>query len=300
MTDKKDVCGVIVTYNPDDKCLYAIEQNYKTLEKIIVYDNSTNSEYHSRLSQLISNLNSQIDNSDKRILLIGNNQNVGLSKAYNACATIADGLGFNFILLFDQDSFFDDNGLELLLEDYDCLSSMQKVGAIGPSFIHEGHRFYDFLFDGEFKWKGFLYLDFAMEVRDLINSGMLISLNAFFSISGYDEKIVLDNADRNFTLRLRTNGYHLFQSRRSKLVHNYGEKVPAGILLHILYRNPSRDYFIKDLIRCLPIAKKVSFVDKCLIALLILSKIFGALFLKDKKKERMYHIMRGIKEGLLN
>ncbi|MEM0134186.1 MAG: glycosyltransferase [Thermoplasmatales archaeon] len=299
MPKKENVCGIIVTYNPNENCLFAIERNCSTLAKVIIYDNSTINENIVLLSKLVNNLNRKFKDKKREVILIRGPQNIGLSRAYNHCASIARGLGFTFILLLDQDSFFENSSFEILLEEYDHINALFPVGAISPSYIQEGGRFYDFLYDGRFKWKDFYYSDHIIELRDLINSGMLISIRVFDSISGYDEGIFLDNSDLNFTLRLRLNGYRLFQSSNSKLIHNYGDKVPPKSKVNILYRAPDRDFFIKDLIGCLPIAWKISFVDLSLIILLLCAKIFSTLLLKDKKKQRFAYIVRGIRLSVL-
>ncbi len=295
MPEIRDVCGIIVTYNPTNNCIHAIERNCNTLAKVIICDNSTNNENANLLSNLVNNLNQKFNGPEQKIILIKNPQNNGLSVSYNRCASIAKDLGFTFIVLLDQDSFFENGSFEALLKDYDQLSSLCQVGAISPSYLKNGRSFYDFLFDGRFKWKGFYYSEHIIERRDLINSGMLIALSVFYSASGYDERIFLDNSDRNFTLRLRLKGYRIFQSLNSKLIHNFGEKTPSKSKVKILYRAPDRDYFIKDLIGCLPIAKKLSFVDFSLIVLLLFSKILSTLLLKDMKKQRFDYIAKGIK-----
>lgn len=295
MIDKSDVCGIIVTYNPDEYSLFSIGKNIENLENIIVYDNSSDALRSEVLYDTVKSLELKHRTLPNKITYIRSSTNVGLSGAYNYCAKIAEMKNCKFIILFDQDSYYEMKTIDLLLDTYDELQSRFKIGALSMEYLQESRRIYDFLFDGRFKWRGFYYSEDVIEVRDLINSGMMISLCVFNSVSGYNESIFLDNADRNFTLRLRLEGYHLFKSKRSYLIHNFGESVPEGSLIHTFYRDPSRDYYIRDLLGCLPIAKKISNIDFLLISLLLFSKVTSAL-LKDRKRERLSYIFRGIKE----
>ena len=297
MLEKENISGIIVTYNPNENNLFAIESNCNILHKVIIYDNSTVNENRINLSNLVQAINSKFSDKKREVILIRGEENIGLSKAYNHCASVAKRLGYSAVLILDQDSFFVSGGFDILVSDYNKVSLSMHTGAISPSYMQDRKVFYDFLFDGRFKWRGFYYTDSVIELRTLINSGMLVPLDVFDSVSGYDERIFLDNSDLNFTLRVRLSGYHLFQSKNSRLIHNYGESVLPGSMAHILHRNPDRDIFIKDLIMCLPIARKISSVDLWLILLLVMSKIFSTMFLKDMKKERLNYIMQGIKSS---
>ena len=298
MAREEEICGIIVTYNPDKTNLDVIRDNCLVLRKIIIYDNSTNNCYYEKLTQIIQNIQS-LNNEHRKIIIIHRGQNIGLSGAYNSSVRLAEEIGCKFVIFLDQDSLITFRDLLILIRDYNSL--LEKGIRVGAISMHNEEIFHtpiSIFFDGKFRWRKFYYSDNIQEKRNLINSGMLISIKNFDLMNGYNESFFVANTDLEFTLRLRIRKLRLFESGDAKIMVNYKETTHNYKIAALPYRKPEREYFIRDLIRCLPLALELSKIDALLIILLIIAKLFGILLFKDKKKERFAFILSGIKDGL--
>lgn len=292
------VCGVLVTFNPDDTQLELIQHNCMQLDKMIIFDNSTDQLVSKKIIEIINKLKGFSKSSENKYVYLTQKKNVGLPIAYNLSVNEATKSGISYILLLDQDAKIERDDVKTLLNGYfKLLREIKNIGAISFNTKETVHRPYDFLFDGRFKWSGFYYSDDFIEARDLINSGMLFDINTFLSVGGYNESYFLDNSDREFTLRLRKNGLRLFKSKNVIMFHNYDSDNNIDNLKNS-ERSPSRDYYIRDLFKCIPISLKLSFIDFLLVMLLLTSKIFTSLIIRNDRRVRGNYILSGIKDGV--
>lgn len=298
MIEFDKVCGIIVTYNPDESNLEVIRNDCLALYHIIIFDNSTENNHWDRIDRTIREIQA-LDNGNRKITLIRQGQNIGLSQSYNQSIRLAERIGFKFVLILDQDSLITRDAIKILIRDHDMLLNKGvNVGAIATHNMQNYFTPLSFLFNGKFRWNGFYYSNNIQEKRNLINSGMLISVQNFNLVNGYDESFFVDNSDLEFTLRIRINNLRLFESNDAKVMVNYKEETYNYVVASISFRKPEREYFIKDLIRCLPLAYKISKIDMFLVLLLIVSKPLGTLLFKDNKRERFAFILSGIKDGM--
>lgn len=295
-----EVCGIIVTYNPNRTNLEVIRNNCSALYSTIIFDNSTEKCNRDRIDETIREIR-ELDNEKGKITLIRQGQNIGLSRAYNKSVRLAERMGFRFVLILDQDSLITRDDLKSLIRDYnELLKKGIHVGAISMHNVQDYYTPLSFLFNGKFLWNGFYYSENIQEERHLINSGMLVSIQNFNLVNGYDESFFVDNSDLEFTLRIRGKKMRLFESYDAKVTVNYKEVMHNYMIASVALRKPEREYFVKDLVRCLPLAYSISKIDMLLILLLIVSKILGTLLFKDKKRERFVFIFAGIRDGLHN
>ncbi|MDE6300851.1 MAG: hypothetical protein K2M19_03965 [Muribaculaceae bacterium] len=128
--------------------------------------------------------------------------NPGLSKAYNVAAEYAKKNGYDWILLADQDTRFDD----------DIIDKLKKASRRHPDiklfcpFIVAGDKLMSPVPLNNYFTKleniGFIeetWLDIRKTA--IINSGMFINVNAFLKAGGYNEDVFLDYSDFNFLVR---------------------------------------------------------------------------------------------------
>lgn len=149
-------------------------------------------------------------------------ENHGLSYIYNTVITFALTESFDYILLLDNDSSFDNSFIDNILYSIDSHPSsqlflpkvMQKDKIISPG------RF--------ISCKGYYVKNFESGIHDsknvtAINSGMLIKTNYFTETSfRYDERILFYGVDDNFMINFSNFGFHFclldycFQHKLSK------------------------------------------------------------------------------------
>ena len=206
------ILGIIVLYN----CRLFESVSYKKCIEpglsndnfsVFVYDNSP------------TPCHIQSDFSDSKIVYVSDTSNPGVSKAYNKGAQYAREHGFDWVLLLDQDTDFqDDNYVEYITKQIKNAPNILLV----PQVFKRGAN----VFSPLSMWhhiprgKGF-ETDHSYKLQNvsIINSGMLVNVYAFFKVGGYNENVPLDLADFQFIYRLQKEfeefylmGYRLIQS----------------------------------------------------------------------------------------
>lgn len=137
---------------------------------------------------------------------VSDTSNPGLGKAYNAAAEYARNNGFEWMLITDQDTIFPPDAIQKYNEA--IRTATDEVLVIPKINVGDG------------KWlspvKSRYFLprispttpDGKISINDyaIINSGLMININAFFAAGGYNEKVFLDFSDFQFIERLSTLG----------------------------------------------------------------------------------------------
>jgi len=161
-----------------------------------------------------SNLNIFIyDNSEKpqvikeyeglSICYIHDSQNPGVSKAYNTGAFYAQKENKKWILLLDQDTILPNN----ILESYQkAITEFRSIKLFVPILVLGDNRIFS---PCKYKFKrGFHLKEIKEGVHSLqqlspVNSGMLIAVDVFIEVGGYNDKVKLDFSDFQFIERFR-------------------------------------------------------------------------------------------------
>jgi len=188
----KKVLFVIVLYNNDLKQSITFNSMTKNLEKlnlnadIIVYDNTFKPIYK----------NKKPNYPNWNITYIHDKKNSGVSKAYNKAAKIAKKNEKEWIFLLDQDTMFPEDSLVQYLRAIDNFDSNlfvpklkvnNKIYSPANFFLKRG-------FPIDTLSKGF----HDITGKTILNSGVLIKLETFEIVGGFNEKIKLDFSDIYF------------------------------------------------------------------------------------------------------
>lgn len=129
--------------------------------------------------------------------------NSGLSKAYNIGALYAKENNFNYILLSDQDTSFDKSFFKLIIEP---INKNKDVKIFAPILIlKNSSNFSPTLYKYKRGHPVSLIPNqkYSLNKYSPVNSGMLIDLDFYLSVGGYNEKVRLDFADFQFIERAR-------------------------------------------------------------------------------------------------
>lgn len=197
------ICAVIITFHPDRR----------------------------KLDALLSALKGQVD----EIKIIDNTQrNVGIGAAQNVGIRYAIDSGFDYVILFDQDSVPSANMVAWLIREIDALRSLGKrVAAIGPNHIVGG--------------RPSIPLETSCrEVSILNSSGMLIPIEAVKDIGLVNEELFIDLVDIEWLMRARSKGWHAYQSSEVTMHHELGRgafRIWAGKWYYVPKHPPSRLYY---------------------------------------------------------
>jgi len=184
---------VIIIYKEklmDSDTYKSLISNYSYIP-LFVYDNSPVAQ-HSQ------------DEFKQNVKYVSNTSNVGLSYAYNRAAEYAKENGYEWILLMDQDTLFCENILEIFQT---AIHENPYVSIFAP-IIFSGK-----LLISPSKINIFKSLKkpitglLPLSKYNVINSGMLINIEAMQSVGGYNEEVWLDYSDYEFLKRMRKGGF---------------------------------------------------------------------------------------------
>jgi GT2 family glycosyltransferase len=186
---------IIVVYNQKiDECasfrsIISMKVSNFNLD-IFIYDNST-------LPQTM------VENKSFTIKYYHDSKNSGVSKAYNQGAMHAMAKNKSWVLLLDQDTLLPAN----LLQEYEkVISTNSELMLFVPILkLKNGIIFSPCRY--RFK-RGFFVKEINPGIHNLkslspVNSGMLINLNAFNTVGGYNNNVKLDFADFQFIERFK-------------------------------------------------------------------------------------------------
>ena len=214
------LAGVVVLYNPELNVKEKINSYLPKLTRLFVVDNSPNKNNFDLLPNT------------KKIKYVCNNENLGIAKALNIGCENAIEEGFEWILTMDQDSEFEKDNLEKLI-NYVENEVEDSVGIVSPYHLIETCI-----------PRSKLRIEHPIEV---MTSGNLLNLKHFKEIGGFKEELFIDCVDIEYCMNLRVHGYDIIRLNKITLNHKLGESKKYRILSHTVVtsnHNAMRRYYI--------------------------------------------------------
>ena len=195
---------VLVLYKSDletSESFQSIEaclKNTSNSVDVFIYDNSP--------QQIDFSLNQY----NSKIRYVWDYSNPGVSKAYNEGFAVAENDGKKWLLILDQDTEFDS---DFLIKYYDACSSNTNLSLFAPILKLNSGEIYSpckYRFPRTAILKKIDIGVTELKNLSLLNSGMLISTNAFKEVGGYNERLKMDFTDFEFIDRYRKISHHFF------------------------------------------------------------------------------------------
>ncbi|WP_256383791.1 glycosyltransferase [Photobacterium toruni] len=276
---------VIVAYNPDVELINknikrALDSRY--VNKVIVVDNSNSS----------NNFNCN-NNSFSYIPLFENKgiataQNIGIKKSLSDKKSAV-------VILFDQDSIISKLLLEQLYDDYLlCKKRNIIVGAIGPTMIDSfSNKTEHPKFFKEIVKKRLLQVD------KIIASGQLLDKEFIQYIGLMDEELFIDGVDSEWCWRANSKNYKILLSVNAKMIHTVGESIIKLPFLSLRVATPIRMYYQYRNYFLLFNKKHTPLYWKIRVGIAYVLKLFIFTMFVSDKKERLFFIKKGIKDGII-
>lgn len=200
---EEEIIFGIVLYNEkistSDTFLSLIEsiKSYNTNNKvnIIVFDNSPNNDNNSHeIIRYTDNIT---------VYYFTENVNKGLPYAYNLFASKAKEMNKNWLVLLDQDTTLPTNFYSSYL-DIDSDSSV----VLYCSLVFSNNELMSPAYYKNFRsYKMPLPNGDKLDLKDVscINSGLMINVNYFLEVGGYNKELFLDFCDHDFIYKLKAN-----------------------------------------------------------------------------------------------
>jgi rhamnosyltransferase len=206
---QNDLVGVVILYKPNyEEILRNISSYVKELHKLYIICNS----------KINDNLLDEINSLYKNIEFLKNDDiNIGIAQALNEALNKAKNENYTYLLTMDQDTFFENNSLNLFLEDF---RTLDKKDILIYSPIH----------NKKFISNRILEKEFVMTSANIINVAKALE------IGGFDENLFIDEVDHEFCFRVQENKYKIVQNEKIAVNHSLGNKTKNNITLYSAFR----------------------------------------------------------------
>src|SRR6266480_4672058 len=206
MLEKKSILAIVVTYHPDSSFPERFESLAGQVDTVLIVDNNSGPSAVSMLREAAARLDTD---------LILNSENVGLAAALNIGVKQAIAKGYEWALLFDQDTAPGSNIVEGLCQVYDDFPRKDRLAIIGSNYSepHTGKLRFAPASNG-CSWR---------ERRVVITSGSLLSLPIYGKLGPFRDEYFIDCVDLEYCLRARSNGFEIIATNKPLMVHGIGQ-----------------------------------------------------------------------------
>jgi len=283
---KGSVCAVIISYNPDNGLSDRIAAVRTQVQEVLIIDNNSRNDCLGLLRRIASVPGTHV---------MRNEENVGVASALNQGARWAIARAYSWVVALDQDTVVAPDMVESLCAVYRSYPDRGKLAVIGSNYTNSVNGKPLHHFDGP---DGSL----AKEVKFVITSGSLVSLEKFHEIGGFRGEFFIDCVDLEYCLRARARGFRVVVSSKPLMEHSIGRptehRLPwkkTGTSNHSAFRRyfmaRNRLVLVREQVLRAPmwvLATFFSFV-KCTILMV--------LFEKDRMRKVKYTAM-GMSDGL--
>jgi rhamnosyltransferase len=277
----KKIVALVTIYYPNLDVVLNMERLSQQVTMVILLDNTPLADNRLFFKE-ISNLQ-----------YLPNNENLGLSAAFNKGLKLDVSMQSDFIIFFDQDSQIPCGLIDSLVTDFENVARHEKIGCIGPVY-HDTNANKKVLHKDKK-----LICDNIYSVKNIITSSMLTTYQNLDIIGFWNEEIFLDLSDWDMCWRFRESGYVVCLSLNSVLKHTLGQSIKKFAFLSIRHCQSVREYYgIRDSIKLFfksytPYKYKVRFVFMWTLMPIVYLIVF------PKRINRLKHIARGLIDGLM-
>ena len=229
-SSENKIAGLVILFNPESVVIENVKSYLKQISHLYIIDNSV-------LQRLPV---SKTLKECKDIEFLENNNNIGIATALNIGANKAVTDGYRFLLLLDQDSIASTGMVNKLLDVHLCYDT------VGISAAYPIDKNYPQMpQDNEIH-----------RVSKVITSGSLLDLEVYNYIGPFLDKLFIDYVDFEYCMRLRKEGFQIYQCNSAILYHSVGNLTRWNILginfystnhspLRLYYRTRNRFYLRK-------------------------------------------------------
>ncbi len=223
----QSVCSVIVTYHPSAEMLENVSAVLAQIQGLVIVDNGSNAEELDALRRAGRNLGFQ---------LIENQENLGIAEGLNQGVRWAKSNGYPWVILFDQDSKITPGFIRQMFAAWESHPLRERVAAVHPKYVMPDTGVEPIVRRGK---------DGGPVTS--MTSGALMPCWIFDRIGFFASEYFIDLVDCEYSLRIRSAGFLLADSREAVLLHCAGhpERVSfLGFSFGPSHHNAIRRYYI--------------------------------------------------------
>jgi len=236
----QSACAVIVTYHPSAAMIENMSKVLQQAQALVVVDNGSSADELHPLRLARQTLGFH---------LIENGDNLGIAEALNQGIRWARGMGYPWVILFDQDSKITDGFIDQMFASWAAHPERERIGSLHPTYFDPQTR------------------------AELVNprapdgslvtswtSGALMPSWVFDRLGWFAAEYFIDFVDWEYCFRIRAAGYLIAESKEATLLHAPGEPTKGKILwrtVHLSNHDAVRRYYISR--NCIPFYTKYLF-----------------------------------------
>lgn len=267
----------IITFNPDKELLIkCIDSVIAQVDQLLIIDN--NSDDKELLETVREN---------SKIKVIFNKRNEGVSKAFNKILSYGLKNGYSWCILLDQDSICSENMIDKY-KRFIRKRKCQDIGILCPRIYDRNEK------NKEENEKRVQRVVFG------INSGAFINIRVWDEIGRYDEKLFIDLADYDYSIRINESGYKIIRlndvvlehSIGSVTVHKLGGKVYNHSAIRKFYMAQASVYLSN---KHKSVRRKYTYLQH--VYLRSIKRGMLVLFYEEHKWDKIIAIIQGLKSG---
>ena len=195
----------IVLYNAEiERLLMEINSVLPQVDQVCLCDNgSTN----------IALIEKRIGISDE-IVLLKNEENLGIGTASNQICAYADQSGFEWVLMLDHDTVCPPN----LIDTYKQFAEDTSLGIMCPNVVDKE------LVHNKYKSTGTKKTEY---IERCIQSATFVRISAWKKCRGFNEWMFIDFVDFDFCKRMELNGFKILRCNDVTVDHQLGKRVKS-------------------------------------------------------------------------
>lgn len=268
------ICAVVVWYNPTKEMIKNIKSYINFVDKVYIVDNSN-----------FSNINLLENIDSKKCEYISNLENLGIAKALNIACEKAIKEEYDWILTMDQDSWFEQDGLEKYFGIIN--KKIKDVAIFCPVYKYTHNR--EILKTKKITLK---------EISKVITSGNLVNLDICLKVGKYNEDFFIDQVDFEFCKKIEKQNKKIIEVGSGFLNHSLGDSEEKNVLgkkILITNHSPIRRYYMSRNILYM-IQKYPELRIKYLIFLFL--EWIKILFLEENSIKKLKYSIKGIQDFL--
>lgn len=241
------ICAGIILFHPDiERLRQNIGAVLPQVDRLVLINNAPDETQ--MLDEALSSVTADTASGKTdgiAIVRINNEENLGIAAALNQLLAYAGKNGYRWVLTLDQDSICGENLVEKLCEAAD---DHGNAAMVSPLIIERGTVWEDKKPSGRADKEK--KSQKAADVEDIpfcITSGTLTNVEAVQNAGGFNERLFIDEVDRDMCIRLRYKGHRILRVNTVKLEHEFGVELVHRRLLFKVYKyrnySPFRVYY---------------------------------------------------------
>ena len=236
------IAAIVCSYNNQDgleKLVTALLSQTYALAEIIIVDNSCS-------EKIQQNIKTKFPD----VTFLCNQTNLGVGGAYERGMRFAYEKQYHWVWLFDDDSVPSQTGLEELINAFQSVGEIERVGIMAslPVDVSTGMKYAGDYWRGRFvrSPKELAESTKPFFVDSVISSGSLVNMKIVEEVGFPRADFFIDYVDHEYNLRIRRKNYVIIRVPSSVLYHKLGKGVRLGdgLLAKTIKRLLKKDFII--------------------------------------------------------